>query len=249
MNPVFLVAVIAFVSTLLGGALILAFRSKLPYFFAFAAGSIIAVAFLDLLPETLEIAEGAGVSVRAVMITIVLAFFGYALLERFFATHDLHDHAGHESHAHDHDGHGHIMGPIGAGSLVLHSFFDGVAIGSAFLVSESLGIIVALAVIFHDFTDGINTVTVMLRNKQPLSRTIGFLVAGALAPVLGVALTTSIGLPPVALAYLLAVFIGEFLYIGAATLIPETKKTPAATMIAMGAGIFMIIILTSFLHG
>lgn len=248
MGPVVIVAIIAFVSTLLGGALILAFRSKLPYFFAFAAGSIIAVAFLDLLPETLEIAESAGVSVRAIMITIVLAFFVYALLERFFATHDLHDHAGHDHAGHAHDGHGHIMGPIGAGSLVLHSFFDGVAIGSAFLVSETLGFIVAFAVIFHDFTDGINTVTVMLRSKQPLSRTILFLVAGALAPVLGVVATTSIGLPPVALAYLLAVFIGEFLYIGAATLVPETKKTPAATMLAMGAGILVIVLLTGFLH-
>ena len=55
------------------------------------------------------------------------------------------------------------MGPIGAIGLVMHSFLDGAAIGIAYQANASMGFIVALAVISHDFTDGINTVVIMLK--------------------------------------------------------------------------------------
>jgi zinc transporter ZupT len=138
---VIILALLTFFSTLIGGVVIVKFRSYLPFFFAFAAGSLVAVSFLDLLPESLDISRSINLPVRYIMIAVVFSFFFYSLLERF------------------------IMGPIGAGSLVIHSFLDGAAIGSAFHVNASMGLIVALAVIFHDFTDGINTVTVMLKNE------------------------------------------------------------------------------------
>jgi ZIP family zinc transporter len=229
-------AVATFFSTLIGGLTIVRFRKYLPYFFAFAAGSVIAVAFLDILPESLKISESVGFPVRYVMLTIVASFFLYSLLERFFLTHELEKE----------DSHGHIMGPIGAGSLVLHSFLDGAAIGSAFQVNSSVGMIVALAVIFHDFTDGINTVTLMLKNKQHLSRAATFLLFDAIAPVLGVLLTTAIAIPQNVLATILAVFVGEFIYIGAATLLPETREHKSKKIIlAMAFGIVIIAILTS----
>ena len=115
MNPTILIlAWVTFISTLLGGLLIFKFRKNLHYFFAFAAGSLIAVSFLDLLPESIELSKQVNFPIRYVMITVVCSFFLYSLLERFFATHEL---------EHSHDDHGHVMGPIGAGSLVVHSFF------------------------------------------------------------------------------------------------------------------------------
>lgn len=236
---VILLAVITFLSTLCGGLIIFKFKKYLPYFFAFAAGSLMAVAFFDILPESINLANSVNLNLRYLMIAIVASFFFYSLLERFFLTHHFEEHE---------DDHGHIMGPIGAGSLVLHSFLDGAAIGSAFQVNLSVGLIVALAVIFHDFTDGINTVTVMLKNKQKNSKSLVFLLLDAIAPVLGVLATSVFAFPTKVLAIILAVFVGEFIYIGASSLLPETHKYNAKKIVLfILLGILLIFALTMFL--
>jgi len=109
-----------------------------------------------------------------------------------------------------------------------------------------MGLIVALAVIFHDFTDGINTVTIMLKNKHNTPRAIFFLLMDALAPVLGVLATTAVVVPQNILAIILAVFVGEFLYIGASTLLPEAREdTSKGIIIAMAIAIIVIAVLTA----
>ncbi len=239
MNSIVLVlAIVTFISTLIGGLTIFRFKKSLPFFFAFAAGSLIAVAFLDILPESLNIAQSLQIPIRAIMLTVVCSFFGYSLLERYFLSH----------HFSENDEHGHIMGPIGAGSLIIHSLLDGAAIGTAFQVSPKIGVAVALAVIFHDFTDGINTVTLMLKNNQEKKKAFIFLILDALAPVIGVVLTSLIQFPEKILVFLLAIFVGEFIYIGATTLLPETHHHPSKKIIiAMALGMLLIGILTSFL--
>jgi len=237
MNWVILgLAFTTFCSTLIGGTFAIRLRKALPYFFAFAAGSLIAVSFFDILPESLNISASVNLSVRDIMITVVASFLFYSFLEKFLLV-----------HYHEEDGgHGHVMGPVGAGSLVIHSFLDGVAIGAAYQVNTSVGLLVALAVIFHDFTDGINTVTLMLKNKQHVRNATIFLAMDAIAPVLGVTITTLIMINQTVLALVLAVFVGEFIYIGAVNLMPETRKYPnwkiaASTMLA----ILLILALTS----
>jgi zinc transporter ZupT len=231
-----LLALATFVSTMIGGSITLKYMRYLPYFFAFAAGSLITVSFLDLLPESLKIAGDVNFPVRYLMIAVVGSFFAYSLLERLFLTH----------HLHDRDDHAHIMGPVGAGSLIIHSLLDGVAIGASFRVSPAIGLIVALAVISHDFTDGINTVVIMLKNKQKLGNTVLFLGLDALAPVVGVILTTFINIPQNVLALILAIFVGEFLYIGASTLLPETREQHSKGIaVVMGCGIVLIAVLTA----
>jgi zinc transporter ZupT len=235
---VILLALATFIFTIIGGSVTVKFKKYLPYFFAFASGTLISVAFLDLLPESLELSTTSGLPLRYIFISVVFSFFLYSLIERLFATHEL----GEEDH------HGHIMGPIGAGSLVIHSFLDGAAIGAAFQVNTSAGLIVALAVIFHDFTDGINTVTLMLKNKQKIKNAIIFLVFDAIAPVFGVLATTAILIPQKVLAIILAVFVGEFIYLGASTLLPETQKHKSkAIILAILLGILLITILTSLI--
>jgi zinc transporter ZupT len=235
---VIMLALITFLSTLSGGLTIIRFKKYLPYFFAFASGTLIAVSFLDILPESIEISNSINFPLRYIMLMAVFSFFLYSLLERFFLTHNIEEH----------DSHGHIMGPIGAGSLVLHSFLDGAAIGAAFKVNASVGLIVALAVIFHDFTDGINTVTLMLKNKHKIKSALLFLILDAVAPVLGVFATTAIFISQQVLALILAFFVGEFLYIGASTLLPETRENKSkALIIAMAIGIIIIAILTSII--
>jgi ZIP family zinc transporter len=213
------------------------------YFFAFAAGTLVAVSFLDLLPEALDIGADRGLAARSLLIVVVGSFFLYSLLERALATH--HEHG----HSKDEEELAHLMGPVGAGSLVLHSFFDGAAIGASFQASYAAGLLVAFAVIAHDFTDGINTVTLMLKNEQDRKRTVRFLAADALAPVLGVGVTFFVDLNTWVLPVLLAYFVGEFLYLGASHLLPETygKGKPWRMVAAMAAGIAIIGALTSVL--
>jgi ZIP family zinc transporter len=230
-------AAITFISTLTGGLIAVRYRKVLHYFFAFASGSLLAVTFFDILPESLKISLDAGLPMRYIFITVVGFFFLYSLVERFFLTHHYHD---------GHDKHGHIMGPVGAGGLVIHSFFDGISIGIAYQVSAAIGIIVALAVIFHDFNDGINTITIMLKNKQHVKKAKMFLVADAIAPIIGVILASAFLIGNVILAFILAAFAGEFIYLGTTNLLPETyKHTPWKMALAMLFGILLIFVLTS----
>ncbi|MDE1865438.1 MAG: ZIP family metal transporter [Candidatus Micrarchaeota archaeon] len=241
MNPlVFVLAFATFLSTAIGGIFAIKFRNVLHYFFAFAAGALVAVALLDLLPESLSTAQAIGMPIRYSLIAVVLSFLFYNLIEKIFSTHHIHDN--------DESSHGHIMGPIGAGSLVVHSFLDGAAIGAAFQVNAGVGLIVAFAVIAHDFTDGINTVTLMLKNRHTVSRAAIFLLADAIAPILGVFATFALVLDQTVLTLVLAVFVGEFIYIGASNMLPETRKhTPWKMMVLTSLGVFVILVLTSLI--
>jgi ZIP family zinc transporter len=88
----------------------------------------------------------------------------------------------------------------------------------------------------------------MLKNKQTLKKAIVFLVLDALAPVIGIIIMTSFVLPESVLAYILAIFVGEFLYIGASTLLPETREhLSKGIVIVMALGILLITLLTSFI--
>ena len=229
-------ALVTFVSTLAGGLVAVKFRGVLQYFFAFSSGALIGITFFDVLPESLSIASSVGLPSRYLMITLVAAFIFFSLLQRFFLTH----------HHHEDEEHGHIMGPVGAGGLVIHSLLDGAAIGIAFQVNSSMGIIVALAVISHDFTDGINTVVIMLKNQQNVRNARIFLFMDAAAPGVGILCTSFFSISETVLAFILAAFAGEFLYLGAANLLPETylhnRWKMGATMIF---GVLLIFGLTT----
>ena len=235
MHPIlFVLAAVTFISTMVGGLVAVKFRGVLQYFFAFSSGALIAITFFDVLPESLDIA--GSVSVRALMITLVATFLFFSLVERFFLTH----------HHHEGEEHGHIMGPIGAIGLVAHSFLDGAAIGIAYQANPKIGLIVALAVISHDFTDGINTVVIMLKNEQNVKNARRFLFADAIAPVFGILVASFLVINQSVLAVILAAFSGQFLYIGAANLLPETYRHVAWKMaVAMIIGVLLIFGLTA----
>jgi ZIP family zinc transporter len=238
MHPIlFVLAAVTFISTMVGGLVAVKFRRVLQYFFAFSSGALIAITFFDVLPESLDIA--GSIPVRTLMITVVAAFLFFSLVERFFLTH----------HHHEEEEHGHIMGPIGAIGLVAHSFLDGAAIGIAYQANPKIGLIVALAVISHDFTDGINTVVIMLKNEQNVRNARRFLFVDAIAPVFGILVASFFVINQSVLAIILAAFSGQFLYIGAANLLPETYRHVAWKMaVAMIIGVALIFALTALNH-
>jgi ZIP family zinc transporter len=238
MSPAIIMALITFLSTLLGGFIILRFKKNLSIIFAFAAGSIVTVALMEILPEGLEIAQKSGIPVKYMMVSVVLSFLFCILLEKYFSAHPLQGTASE----------GHIMGPIGAGSLIFLSFIDGLTMGISFQVGFSIGFLVALSIIIHDLPDGINTVVLMLKSGQPEKRAVLFLFMDGLSPLVGVLLTSVITFPQRSLAILLALFTGEFLYIGAASLLPESQEHSLLKLsVATSLGFLFIFIISTFL--
>jgi zinc transporter ZupT len=222
------IAIAAFFVTLLGGYFAIKFQDKLHLVLGFSAGALIGVAFFDLLPESLEIA-GQFFSTEIVLLVIAVGFVLYMILDRTFFMHC------HEE-GHEHSSH---RGRFGAGSLSFHSFLDGMAIGFAFHVSNAVGVIVAAAVLAHDFSDGINTVSMILRHGGNRKEAVKWLLLDAAAPVLGILSTLLFTIPESFIGLVLALFAGFFLYIGASDLLPEshhnhpTHWTTFATVIGM----------------
>ncbi len=208
---IILITIATFFSTLVGGLFALHLKDKLHLILGFSAGAILAVAFFDLLPEALGLA-GKMHSITTIFTAVAIGFTSYLVLDRLVLLH---------GHAEDGGG-GALRGNAGAGSLSLHSFLDGVGIGLAFQVSTVVGVIVAAAVLTHDFSDGINTVNLVLRNNGDRQKAFRWLLVDAMAPVIGVLSTLFFVLPADTLGLLLALFAGFFLYIGASDLIPES---------------------------
>jgi zinc transporter ZupT len=204
------------VATLIGGWVGISLRDRLHLILAFSAGAVIGVAFFDLLPEAVELAVGAGphavIAPRTVLAMAGLGFLLYLLLDR-----SLPGHAGHS-----------LVRPdarrawAAAGSFAIHSFLDGFAIGIAFQASRAVGIAVAVAVLAHDFSDGLNTVSVVLRNGGDRRGAFKWLVVDAVAPVVGALTSMALTIPTQGLAVILALFSGFFLYVGGSDLLPES---------------------------
>ncbi len=203
----------AFCATMLGGSLALKLSDRLHVILGFSAGAVIAVAFFDLMPEALNLA-GKMHALSTVVAFTALGFLLYLVLDRVIL---LHNH-GDEEHGHAAE----TRGNVRAGSLSIHSFLDGLGIGLAFQVSAAVGAIVAAAVLAHDFSDGINTVNVVVRHGGKYKEALRWLVVDATAPVLGVVVTLFFAVSEDSLGLLLAMFAGFFLYIGASDLIPES---------------------------
>jgi ZIP family zinc transporter len=113
-------------------------------------------------------------------------------------------------------------GRFAAAVLGMHSLLDGISVGLAFQTSREVGIIVTIAVLAHDFSDGINTMNLVLRNGGTRTRAFRWLLLDAAAPVVGIASTFFLALPGREFGAALALFAGFFLYIGASDLIPES---------------------------
>jgi ZIP family zinc transporter len=205
-----LIVIATFGATLLGGLFALHLKDRLHLILGFSAGAVIGVAFFDLIPEALTLGNTL-YDASFVMTLVALGFVLYLMLDRLFLM-----------HGHDENGHNHGRGVVGAGSLSLHSFLDGVGIGLAFKVSPEVGLVVAIAVLTHDFSDGINTVGFILKNGGDRTKALRWLSIDALAPVVGVCATLLFSVADTTLALLLAVFSGFFLYIGASDLLPES---------------------------
>lgn len=209
----FFISIAAFFSTLLGGIFAIKFKDRLHLIMGFSAGAVIGVAFFDLLPEAIELGSGS-YGIDTITSLVALGFIIYMILDRLSIFHNHH----HE----DENCQKLNRGRLGASSLSIHSLLDGIAIGLAFQVSVEVGVIVAIAVLVHDFSDGINTVNMILKNNGSIKTSFKWLLVDSLAPVLGIISTLFFSLSENMLSIFLSLFAGFFIYIGASDLLPES---------------------------
>jgi ZIP family zinc transporter len=171
-----------------------------------SAGAVIGVALFDLIPEALQLGRAAA-DQGVVLAVVGVGFCGYMILERSLR-------AAAERR----------RGALGPASLTLHSLLDGLGVGFAFQVAPAVGLVVAAAVLAHDFADGVNTVTLSLSGGGGSRRARAWLLADAAAPLVGIGLTRLVRVESGPLGLAVALFAGFFLYIGASELTPASHR-------------------------
>ncbi len=191
-------AVAAVVPRLAGGFTVLRRHDQIHLVMGFAGGALIGVALFETGPEAFE---RGGAWVWAVIAAGALAF---TVLERRVFRHVHTEDTACNPRA----------GQLGAGAITTHAFLDGLAIGTAFQVSDRVGLLVAAAVLLHAFADGMNTVSVLVRHGNARRAAALWLAADATVPIAGAALGLLIDLPDAVFAGLLGFFAGMFLYLG-----------------------------------
>ncbi|HVE80937.1 MAG TPA: ZIP family metal transporter [Candidatus Dormibacteraeota bacterium] len=222
-------AIVGFLAAMAGGLFALKYRRHLHHVLGLTAGILMGVVIFDLLPEIFEIVHAGGYDPTIPMIGMMGGFLAFHILEKM--TH-IHTHV-HEEERNVRLGHP-AVGQLSAAAIASHTFLDGVAIGLAFQVNAAIGLAVALAVVAHNFSDGLNTVGLMLAHKNSPRKSLQLLLVVALAAPLGAASTLLFTLPePVLLAYL-GISAGFLLYIGASDVLPEAStKHPSRLTLAM----------------
>jgi zinc and cadmium transporter len=236
MHPILLsllLGLTAAAANVFGGAIIVQRhweRSYLKYFVALGAGFMLATAIVEVFPAALELRPRSGA---------FLVLVGYLIVHFFEHTVTPHFHFGEETHK-DQFVHGHKGYSILAG-LVIHTFFDGIAITSGFLVSNWLGWIIFLAIFLHKIPEGFTITSVMLASGQSRSVAWGasaLLGAATFAGVLTMAVfqhQVGFGLPLSA---------GVTIYVAASDLIPEVNREPGVKMalvVFLGVGLLFLL--------
>ncbi len=130
-----------------------------------------------------------------------------------------------------------------------HAFLEGLAIGVSFQLQFGLGVFVAVAVVSHDFCDGISTLALMLNSGNTLRSSIGMLFVDALAPVIGAVTSLFFAVEGYILVYVLSFLLGSFLFIGFGTLLPDAYRMnrPKETAIFFIAGFSLIFLLAQII--
>lgn len=170
---------------------------------------MLAVAILAMIPHALEGGETAAIGVLA----------GYLLVHLTQHVFTPHFHFGEETH--EQAMVGRWVGITALLGLLLHTFFDGVAIASGFGVSPALGILIFTAILLHKIPEGVTIASIMLASGNGAGRAIAGVLLLGLSTVLGVLLTEFI--QPLE-HHGLALSAGVTIYVAASNLVPEVQR-------------------------
>ena len=230
MSSALVYALVAALGNLLGALAVTRRAARglavIEHFVAFGAGFMLAVAIVEVLPEAF---------VRSGAAAPALVLGGYLAVHLSQHTLTPHFHFGEETHAVNR-----LAGSSALIGLLLHTFFDGVAIASAFLVRPALGIMVFVAIFLHKLPEGVTIASLYLAVGRTGAQAVGAAALLGLATLAGVVVTDSVG---VLARHGLAVAAGVTIYVAASNLVPEFQgkrgwRLPAAFF--AGAGVFVV---------
>jgi ZIP family zinc transporter/zinc and cadmium transporter len=243
MHPVILsllLGLTAAAANVFGGAIIVQKhweRSYLRYFVALGAGFMLATAIVEIFPASLEL-RGKSAAYLVLLGYLIIHFFEHTLAPHF--------HFGEETHAaefvHAHKGYSVLIG------LIIHTFFDGIAIASGFMVSNWLGWIIFLAIFLHKIPEGFTIASVMLASGQSRRNAWGASILLGIATFAGV-LTMAVFRQEVSFG--LPVSAGVTIYVAASDLIPEVNREPGvgmALVVFLGVGVLFLLDHVAHVH-
>lgn len=241
MSPILtsvLLGLTAAAANVFGGAIIVQKhweRAYLRYFVALGAGFMLATALVEMVPASIEL-RGARAG--------FLVLLGYLIIHFFEHTVTPHFHFGEETHADEfvsaHKGYSVLVG------LLIHTFFDGIAIASGFIVSEWLGWIIFVAVFLHKIPEGFTIASVMLASGRSRGFAWGASVLLGAATVAGV-MTMAVFRHEVGFGLPLSA--GVTIYVAASDLVPEVNKEPGVRMaLLVFVGVAFLFVLDRFFH-
>jgi len=236
-----LLGLTAAAANLIGGSLVAHGRWSrhfLKYFIALGAGFMLATALIEMIPESLKLrGESSSAFFGDTYSVFLFVLAGYFLVHFFEHTVAPHFHFGEETHHEEISGaHASYAALLG---LVIHTFFDGVAIASGLLVSTWLGGVIFTAVFLHKLPEGFTVASLMLASGQ--SRRVAFVSSA----ILGGATLAGMGLMFAvrgAVADALPFSAGVTLYVAASDLIPEVNREPSlgmAVLVFLGVAILL----------
>ena len=214
-----LLGAVAALADVAGGLVLVRARGVeryLRYFVALGAGFLMAVALIEMAPESFRLSP---------KLSPILVMAGYCIVHLLEHTLSPHFHYGEETH------HGEFVSAKTSysvlGGLAVHALFDGVAIGSGFALSSALGLLIFMAILLHKAPEGFTMASIMLASGKSRRAAFSSAVVLAAATLVGVLV---IGLIPGLVRYGLPVSAGVALYVAATDLVPEVNREPGIRM-------------------
>jgi zinc transporter ZupT len=212
---------LAALANIFGGLIIIRthwHRNYLKVFLALGSGFMLAAAFLEMTPESFNLYKDELWGIPIPALCILAGYLLVHLFEHGFAPHF---HFGEEVHCEE------MLNPrVGISALIgliSHTFFDGVAIASGFIVSFRLGIILFLAVILHKLPEGFTVSSIMLASGKSKTFSLMSAVVLGLATLAGV---FTMGLTSGLVHFGLPLSAGVTIYVAASDLMPEVNEEP-----------------------
>jgi len=204
-------------------------RKSLRYFIALGSGFMLGTVFLEMFPESIALSRAAP--------ALILA--GYIIVHVFEHTFASHLHFGEETH------HDEMVNPVvGISALVgmlVHTFFDGVAIGAGFIISDSVGLLIFLAVLLHKIPDGFTISSIVVTSGHSPKKALAAATSLGASTLLGVLAVHLFG---VNVSYALPISTGSTLYVAATDLMPEVNREKGVKMafvVFAGMGLFLLV--------
>jgi zinc transporter, ZIP family len=223
-------------ATLAGGMVPLRFEQHSRVFLSFSAGTLVALALLELIPEGVA---GRGGDTHRLLLIVLGSFLATLLLDKLHVLHP-HEHGMDASCPHEEHEHA-PLAMHGALGLILHSAVDGLALATALRESVAAGIAVGVALSAHKLADGLTTVALVLSHHHRRRQALRVLAANVAALCIGFGAGFLLPVQEHGLSVLLLAMAGFFLYLGATDLLPTVtsprcrKRDVLATALGMAA--------------